>query len=177
MFVCAFKCVFLFVWTCYAVDPKCPNLCKEGAQPGVSSSLVAPSAPKTSAELQSLTREQVRDWAMSMCEFDAEDGAILMKEKINGIALLLMTEDKLEKYGLKGGPATKLMAKVNALKEQLDGQTGTQCGEYFHVDWSCAMRACCLCFVLNIPLLPPSGATIPVKPIHFSRNKYPSRLP
>ena len=106
------------------------DMCNEGAQPGVSSSLVAPSAPsgpKTSAELRSLTREQVSNWAIAMCEFDDEDATKLIEQKIDGIALCLMTEETLSKgAGIPFGSAVKLMAKFNALKALLDAEPGPQ---------------------------------------------------
>jgi len=57
----------------------------------------------------------VRKWAESLDGIDAEDAAILGTQKINGEALLKLTEDKLMQDGMPRGPASALMGAVNAL--------------------------------------------------------------
>jgi len=43
---------------------------------------------------------------------------ILRKEEINGLSFLDLTEEKFERYGFKGGPATLLAKEAKILKEK-----------------------------------------------------------
>ncbi|RHZ89982.1 hypothetical protein Glove_9g81 [Diversispora epigaea] len=51
-------------------------------------------------------------------ELDEDDLEILRKQKISGRAFLKLTEQKLERYGMKGGPATVLADFVKEVKEK-----------------------------------------------------------
>src|SRR5256885_16182757 len=42
-------------------------------------------------------------------KLDEDDIKILRKEKVAGRDFLKLTEEKLERYGMKGGPATRLV--------------------------------------------------------------------
>ncbi|RUS30414.1 hypothetical protein BC938DRAFT_479415 [Jimgerdemannia flammicorona] len=51
-------------------------------------------------------------------DLDHEDLGILQKRKIRGRAFLEMTGDKLEKYGMEGGPAIVIASYINELKDE-----------------------------------------------------------
>ena len=58
------------------------------------------------------------DWARKELNFDEEDRAILVKQKIDGGGLLtIQSIEKLEFYGFLGGPASKLWAAIEKLKK------------------------------------------------------------
>ena len=44
---------------------------------------------------------------------------ILRKEEIAGLDFLKLTEEKLERYGMKGGPATRLVDFIEGLNQKL----------------------------------------------------------
>ena len=44
---------------------------------------------------------------------------ILRKEEIAGLDFLKLTEEKLERYGMKGGPATVLVEFIESLSQRL----------------------------------------------------------
>src|SRR5436189_5202744 len=44
---------------------------------------------------------------------------ILRKEEIAGLDFLKLTEEKLERYGMKGGPATRLVDFIEGLSQKL----------------------------------------------------------
>jgi len=44
---------------------------------------------------------------------------ILRKEEITGRSFLKLTEEKLERYGMKGGPATVLVEFIESLSQKL----------------------------------------------------------
>jgi len=44
---------------------------------------------------------------------------ILRKEEIAGLDFLKLTEEKLERYGMKGGPATRLVNFIEGLSQKL----------------------------------------------------------
>jgi len=69
--------------------------------------------------------EDVADWARKELNFDEEDRAILVKQKIDGGGLLtIQSIEKLEFYGFLGGPASKLWAEIEKLKKaQADSGT------------------------------------------------------
>jgi hypothetical protein len=78
----------------------------------------------------------VRKWAVETVGLDAEDADILAKQKIDGEALLEITEEKLVQDRMPRGQASKLMKAVNAL---LLGDAGVQCGA-FNI---------CMCIILG----------------------------
>jgi hypothetical protein len=79
--------------------------------------------------VRGLSLKGVREWAIREVGLTEKNADILVAQEIDGVSLFLMAEDKLMYGGMKLGPAAKLMAKVNALKALLPGETGTQCGE------------------------------------------------
>src|SRR5205823_8838708 len=50
---------------------------------------------------------------------DEDDIKILHKKKIAGRSFLKLTEEKLERYGIKGGPATVLVEFIERLSQKL----------------------------------------------------------
>jgi hypothetical protein len=52
-------------------------------------------------------------------KLDEDDIKILRKEKISGRSFLKLTEEKLERYGMKGGPATVLVEFIESLGQKL----------------------------------------------------------
>src|SRR3954464_9132162 len=48
-------------------------------------------------------------------KLDEDDIKILRKEKVAGRDFLKLTEEKLERYGMKGGPATRLVDFIEGL--------------------------------------------------------------
>ena len=52
-------------------------------------------------------------------KLDEDDIKILRKEKIAGRSFLRLTEEKLERYGMKGGPATVLVEFIEGLSQKL----------------------------------------------------------
>ena len=52
-------------------------------------------------------------------KFNEDDIKILRKEKIAGRSFLRLTEEKLERYGMKGGPATVLVEFIEGLSQKL----------------------------------------------------------
>jgi hypothetical protein len=68
------------------------------------------------------TVEQVVTWAKRDVKLDEEDAEKLRKQKVDGATLIEMAkleQDKLivqlERYGIPGGPATKLAAAIKGL--------------------------------------------------------------
>ncbi|MCK5921183.1 MAG: hypothetical protein KAG66_09595 [Methylococcales bacterium] len=68
--------------------------------------------------MSSWTISQVKEWACDEVGIDEEDAVRLEVQKIDGKALLKMTEEKLESYGIPGGPATNLYEAIQQLKQQ-----------------------------------------------------------
>ena len=52
-------------------------------------------------------------------KLDEDDIKILCKEKIVGRSFFKLTEEKLERYGMKGGPATVLVEFIESLSQKL----------------------------------------------------------
>ena len=52
-------------------------------------------------------------------KLDEDDIKILRKEKIAGRSFLRLTEEKPERYGMKGGPATVLVEFIEGLSQKL----------------------------------------------------------
>src|SRR6266496_623049 len=52
-------------------------------------------------------------------KLDEDDIKILRKEKIAGRSFLRLTKEKLERYGMKGGPATVLVEFIEGLSQKL----------------------------------------------------------
>src|SRR6266511_1076271 len=52
-------------------------------------------------------------------KLDEDDIKIFRKEKISGRSFLKLTEEKLERYGMKGGPATVLVEFIEGLSQKL----------------------------------------------------------
>ena len=52
-------------------------------------------------------------------KLDEDDIKILRKEKIVGRFFLKLTEEKLERYDIKGGPATVLVEFIESLSQKL----------------------------------------------------------
>ncbi|SRR6266540_1267524 len=52
-------------------------------------------------------------------KLDQDDIKILRKEKIAGCSFLKLTEEKLEHYGIKEGPATVLVKFIKSLSQKL----------------------------------------------------------
>ena len=52
-------------------------------------------------------------------KLDEDDIKILRKEKISGRSFLKLTEEKLERYGMKGGPTTVLVEFIESLSQKL----------------------------------------------------------
>jgi hypothetical protein len=60
---------------------------------------------------------EVAKWASTIRSIDAGDAAILVKNKITGEDLLdRVTEEKLERWGMPGGPAGRIMSALAAVK-------------------------------------------------------------
>ena len=90
---------------------------------------------KASAKLESFTKvgdvrkftvEDVLKWASESVGIDDEDAKKLVDQKINGEALLKVTEEKLRQVGIPLGPAIKLMEAINALLNVNTGAPATQ---------------------------------------------------
>ena len=69
----------------------------------------------TAEDVRKFTVEDVRKWASESVGIDDEDAKKLVDQKIDGEALLEVTEEKLERWHIPGGPAIKLMKAINAL--------------------------------------------------------------
>ena len=52
-------------------------------------------------------------------KLDEDDIKIFRKEKVTGRDFLKLTEKKLERYGMKGGPATRLVDFIEGLSQKL----------------------------------------------------------
>ena len=52
-------------------------------------------------------------------KLDEDDIKILRKEKVAGRDFLKLTDEKLERYGMKGGPATRLVDFIEGLSQKL----------------------------------------------------------
>ncbi len=52
-------------------------------------------------------------------KLDEDDIKIFRKEKVAGRDFLKLTEEKLERYGMKGGPATRLVDFIEGLSQKL----------------------------------------------------------
>jgi SAM domain (Sterile alpha motif) len=59
--------------------------------------------------------EQVEQWALKVVGLDKEDAKKLKDQKIDGEALPTMTRGDFERYGIPGGPSSKLFEGVKAL--------------------------------------------------------------
>ncbi len=59
--------------------------------------------------------QRVKQWAVEVVGVDDDDAKLLMKEKIDGVALPDMTYEDFREYGVSGGASKKLFAAVKAL--------------------------------------------------------------
>ena len=65
------------------------------------------------------TEELIEYLGRKDLKLDEDDIKILRKEKIAGRSFLKLTEEKLECYGMKGGPATVLVEFIESLSQKL----------------------------------------------------------
>jgi hypothetical protein len=65
------------------------------------------------------TEELIEYFGRKDLKLDEDDIKILRKEKIAGRSFLKLTEEKLERYGMKGGPATVLVEFIESLSQKL----------------------------------------------------------
>jgi hypothetical protein len=66
------------------------------------------------AALRALDARGVAAWARSSGGVDARHAEVLLKEEVDGAALLALTADQLRGFGLPGGPASALARAVEA---------------------------------------------------------------
>jgi len=59
--------------------------------------------------------DDVAKWAAREVKFDHDDTVKLRGQKIDGASLPSLSKLDLERYGIPGGPASKLVAAVNKL--------------------------------------------------------------
>ena len=88
----------------------------------VSASSGAPLAAAGPAALtpdvvRSWVAPRVKQWAMTVDGITEVHANILVAQEIGGAALLLMTEENLERWRMPGGPALLLMNAVAAIKK------------------------------------------------------------
>src|SRR6266498_2625872 len=65
------------------------------------------------------TEELIEYLGRKNLKLDEDDIKILRKEKIAGRSFFKLTEEKLERYGMKGGPATVLVEFIESLSQKL----------------------------------------------------------
>ena len=72
-------------------------------------------ASSLSDDVRNWSDDDVRNWAIGTVDIAVKYADMLVEQEIDGTALLLMTEEKLERYGIPGGPASKLFAAIQQL--------------------------------------------------------------
>lgn len=96
------------------VDPK---RVLSGSSQTSGSSVVAVQSPSIAGIRGWSTKQLIRHLQAKFSDdLDNEDLEIMQKEKIRGSAFLILTEEKLERYGMKGGPASVIAGYIDELK-------------------------------------------------------------
>eukprot|EP01102_Stenamoeba_stenopodia_P000347 TRINITY_DN1031_c0_g3_i3.p1 TRINITY_DN1031_c0_g3~~TRINITY_DN1031_c0_g3_i3.p1 ORF type:complete len:512 (-),score=84.70 TRINITY_DN1031_c0_g3_i3:401-1936(-) len=81
-------------------------------------SINSPFPPYVSKPMSEWSVEDVYEWSRQF--LDEEDAEKLRKQKIKGSSLIQVTEERLQSYGLLGGPSMDLLSAINGIK--LPGQ-------------------------------------------------------